>query len=76
MPIHRFEIGTAGQLEFVRVRGLQLADFEDAVVCAVAQARDCDSIVTRNLGDFSKSPVRAMSPEEFLVNLEGFGQED
>jgi len=71
----RFEIGTAGRQEFIRARGLPLADFEDAVVCAVAEACGCDGIVTRNLGDFAGSPVRALSPEEFLMDLKGFGQD-
>ena len=66
----RFEIGTAGREEFMRARGLPLGDFEDAVVCAVAQACGCDCIVTRNLGDFAGSPVRVLSPEEFLMHLQ------
>lgn len=72
----RFEIGTAGRQEFMRARGLPLADFEDAVVCAVAEKCVCDGIVTRNLGDFTGSPVRAISPEEFLLHLKESGQED
>jgi predicted nucleic acid-binding protein len=72
----RFEIGTAGRDEFVRASGLALADFEDAVVCAVAEACGCDGIVTRNLRDFSRSPVRPLSPEEFLMQLKGIGQDD
>jgi hypothetical protein len=73
---NRFEIGTAGRQEFMRARGLPLSDFEDAVVCAVAERCGCDGIVTRNLGDFAGSPVKAMSPEEFLVNLKESGHED
>ena len=69
----RLQIGTAGREEFQRARGLPFADFEDAVVCAVAEANACDVIVTRNLGDFSRSPVRALSPEEFLIHLQDKG---
>ena len=68
---NRFEIGAAGRRELIRARGLPLADFEDAVVCAVAEAYGCDGIVTRNLGDFTRSPVRPLSPEEFLVEVKG-----
>ena len=69
----RLRIGTAGREEFQRARGLPFADFENAVVCAVAEANACDVIVTRNLGDFSRSPVRSLSPEEFLVRLQEHG---
>lgn len=69
--LRRFEIGLAGQRELGRARGLPMPDFEDAVVCAVAEATGCDAIVTRNLGDFAASPVRALSPEEFLFELTG-----
>lgn len=69
----RFQIGTAGREEFQRARGLPFADFEDAVVCAVAEVNACDVIVTRNLGDFSRSPLRTLSPEEFLVRLQEKG---
>lgn len=65
----QFEIGTAGRQEFMRARGLHLADFEDAVVCAIAEACGCNGIVTRNLGDFTGSPVRPISPQEFLLDL-------
>jgi predicted nucleic acid-binding protein len=73
---NRFEIGTAGRQEFMRARGLLLADFEDAVACAIAEACGCDGILTRNLGDFTRSPVRSLSPEEFLIDLKGNGQDD
>ncbi len=42
-------------------------DFEDALVAAVAERCRMDCIVTRNAKDFRKSPVRALSPEEFLA---------
>ncbi len=67
---NRFEIGTAGREVFMRARGLPLSDFEGAVVCAVAEACGCDGIVTRNLGDFAGSPVRVLSPEEFLMHIQ------
>ena len=73
---NRFEIGAAGRRECARARSLPFADFEDAVVCAVAEACGCDGIVTRNLGDFSESPIRSLSPEEFLIEVKGRDQDD
>lgn len=43
-----------------------MADFEDAVVSASAGHAGCVHIVTRNLGDFTESPVPALSPAELL----------
>jgi hypothetical protein len=39
---------------------------------AVAEAVAADIIVTRNLRDFSRSPVAAISPEDFLVRFKGY----
>lgn len=45
------------------------SDFEDGVVAFSAQKADCTFIVTRNTGDFSASPVAALTPAEFLTAL-------
>jgi predicted nucleic acid-binding protein len=48
---------------------LDIADFEDAVqACAAAEAA-ADYVVTRNLADFSRGPVPAVSPAELLPLL-------
>lgn len=41
-------------------------DFEDAVIASVANRVKADYIVTRNKKDFIKSPVSAVTPEEFI----------
>jgi hypothetical protein len=46
---------------------VQNRDFEDAVVAGAAERGACDCIVTRNVADsFLGSPVRILTPEEFL----------
>ena len=57
--------------QFLRARALPLADFEDAVVAACAISTRCAYIVTRNVGDFSRSPIPALTPEEFLALKDG-----
>lgn len=52
-----------------RARSLPLADFEDCVVAASAEAVACDHIVTRNVGDFAGSPVPTLTPTDFLILL-------
>jgi len=46
---------------------LGFADFEDAVIAAVARREKADYIITRNTKDYSKSPVPAITPAEFLT---------
>ena len=49
-----------------RALELPLPDFEDALIAAAAESAGATHIVTRNLSDFRKSPVKAVSPDEFL----------
>ena len=46
---------------------LPMNDVEDAVQAACAQRVGAQFIVTRNLKDFSNSPVSAIKPEELLA---------
>ena len=48
---------------------LNRADFEDAVVIATALREKADYIITRNLKDFSNSPIPAITPSDFLKKL-------
>jgi predicted nucleic acid-binding protein len=48
---------------------LNVADFEDAVIAAIAKRKKADYIVTRNEADFRDSPVPAISPSLFLQQL-------
>jgi predicted nucleic acid-binding protein len=61
------EIVPQDRAQFVRARSLRFDDFEDAVVASAAEAAGCKLIVTRNVADFTSSPVPAVTPEEFLL---------
>jgi predicted nucleic acid-binding protein len=50
---------------------LSWRDFEDAVTASAARRAKCDALVTRNPCDFSKSPVRVLSPSEAAAWLVG-----
>jgi predicted nucleic acid-binding protein len=54
---------------FLRARALPMTDFEDAVVAAIAESSGCTVIITRNVTDFKKSPIPAVTPEEFLATF-------
>ncbi len=48
---------------------LPMADFEDAMQVAAARASGARHIVTRNVRDFTRSPIPAMSPRDALAQL-------
>lgn len=48
---------------------LPMGDFEDAMQVAAAHACGAGQIVTRNLRDFTDSPIPAVTPEQALRQL-------
>ena len=48
---------------------LPMADFEDAMQVAAARACGARHIVTRNVRDYERSPIRAVDPQEALREL-------
>lgn len=64
-----FAVAAIGKAELLRAHAFAWSDFEDAVVVAAAAASGCELIVTRNVRDFEASPVPALTPEEYLYDL-------
>lgn len=48
---------------------LEMSDFEDAMQVAAATACEADVIVTRNIRDYRKSPIRAAEPQDVLAQF-------
>lgn len=48
---------------------LPIPDYEDALLDACAKRGKVDCIITRNLKDFNNSPVKTISPEDFLKSI-------
>ena len=48
---------------------LPMTDLEDAMQVAAARACGAEHIVTRNVRDFGRSPIPAMTPREALAQL-------
>ena len=44
-------------------------DFEDAIQSATAERKHADYIITRNIRDFKKSSVMALTPTELIARL-------
>ena len=49
--------------------GLPMADFEDAMQVAAARACGARYIITRNIRDYERSPIRAVDPQQALSEL-------
>lgn len=50
-----------------RANESDMDDFEDALIAYAAERNGIDFIITRNKKDFLKSPVPALTPEEFVA---------
>jgi len=48
---------------------MDFSDFEDALLARCAKRIKADYLITRNKQDFTKSPVEAITPEEFLKKI-------
>ena len=64
-----FEISPVNQEVLRAALKLEMKDFEDAVQIASAQADDLDFIITRDIKDYENSPVKALTPAEFVLEL-------
>jgi len=63
------DVAPVDSFSAARARSLQLPDFEDAMQCACAENCLADFIVTRNIRDFTSSPIQAISPTDFLARF-------
>lgn len=49
---------------------LNISDYEDALVVTCAQRSKMDYIITRNMKDFTNSPIPSIAPENFITMFE------
>jgi hypothetical protein len=63
------EVPSVGTREARQATSLPMSDLEDALQAAAALAFDATFIVTRNVHDYRKSPIPALSPSDFLTEL-------
>ena len=64
--VARLDIAGGSDRELLRAIELPLPDFEDAMIAALAESAEATHIVTRNTADFRRSPVKAVTPEDFV----------
>ncbi|MHB8077611.1 type II toxin-antitoxin system VapC family toxin [Desulfosporosinus fructosivorans] len=63
-----FEVIDVTKSDCEKALGLPMDDYEDALLATCAKRRRIELIITRNLKDFAVSPVKAISPDDFLAN--------
>ena len=56
--------------DMTNAAGMKWDDFEDALQAVTAERVHADYLITRNIRDFQKSKVTALSPTEFLSRLQ------
>ena len=70
VDLTRFVLVATTDTEGVRYAAdLPMADFEDAMQVAAARACGARHIVTRNVKDYERSPIRAVVPQDALSGL-------
>ena len=70
VELTRFVAVAATDTEGIRYAAeLPMKDFEDAMQVAAARACGARHIVTRNVQDYERSPIRAVAPGEALREL-------
>ena len=62
-------VATTGTEAIRYAAELPMADFEDAMQVAAARACGARHIVTRNVRDYARSPIRAVDPQTALSGL-------
>jgi predicted nucleic acid-binding protein len=60
------DVAPVGKNEMRRALDLPMTDLEDALQVAAAESWGADLIITRNLRDYRRSPIKAISPDDFL----------
>lgn len=60
------EVAPVATADARRALELPMLDLEDAFQAAAALAWGADAIVTRNIADYRRSPVAALTPSAFL----------
>jgi capsule polysaccharide export protein KpsE/RkpR len=65
----RFKVIEINEESLNKALDSAIDDFEDAVVEVLSKEKNVEYIITRNIKDFKKSFVKALTPEELLAIL-------
>ena len=62
-----FHVAGVDKADCLSALGIGIGDYEDALVAVCAKKVKCEYIITRNVNDFTDSPVPAIAPADFLA---------
>jgi predicted nucleic acid-binding protein len=65
--LDRFEIIEINQNILTEALRSAITDYEDAVIETASKSKGIKYIITRNIKDFKKSSVKAITPQEYLL---------
>lgn len=65
-----FEIVDTSGIDCRRAIPSEISDYEDAVMIETAVRTEVDCIITRNIRDYSKSPIPVLTPSDFIKKIE------
>lgn len=65
--LNTFEVVATTDIILSKALKSDIADFEDAVIEQAALNCEAEAIITRNVKDFTKSTIPAVTPEAFLA---------
>jgi len=69
-----FEVLDTAAIDCRRAIASSIADFEYAVMTETAVRVEADFIVTRNMRDYPKAPIKILTPNQFLKTLESLDE--
>jgi predicted nucleic acid-binding protein len=53
--------------DITTARTFPMTDFEDAILAATGMRENADCIITRNTKDFTGSPIKVITPADFII---------
>ena len=62
-----FQFSEYSVTDMEKAADLQWEDYEDAVQCVTAERNHVDYIITRNVRDYKRSQIPALTPAEYLA---------
>ncbi|MDR2712166.1 MAG: PIN domain-containing protein [Clostridiales bacterium] len=63
--LNTFRIVSVDGTDCIKALETEIDDYEDAVLAICAKKIKAESIITRNVKDFTASPIKAITPDEF-----------
>jgi len=67
--LNSFYISSVNKTDCVNALKLNIEDYEDSLLCICAKKIKADYIITRNIKHFINSPVKSVTPGDFIKQL-------